>query len=106
MRAAMSGRLSNTTARASVSNSEGSAAARLRIAPRGASEPNSETSPPTGEIGLSSGRITAGSAKPASSRASRAPSVSPAMVGVSRWSSGLSRRSTAPIAPAAWKSSM
>ena len=39
----------NTTARPSCSNSRASAAERFRIAPPGASQPNSATSPPTSE---------------------------------------------------------
>ena len=48
MRAERSSSELNTTARPSFSNSFGSAAERLRIAPFGASEPNSATSPPSG----------------------------------------------------------
>ena len=57
MRLARSSSPSNTTARASVSNSAGVAALRLRIAPRGASEPNSATSPPTGDTGSARARM-------------------------------------------------
>ena len=84
----------------------GSAAERFRIAPRGARLPNSATSPPFGSIGLVAGRTTAPVDEGASSAASRSPSVSPVTVMQSRWSSGFSSRSTAPMPPAAWKSSM
>src|SRR6266550_1416721 len=47
-----------TTARPSFSNSLGSAAERLKIAPFGANEPNSATSPPCACSGSASERIT------------------------------------------------
>jgi hypothetical protein len=55
MRAARSSSEVKTTARPSRSNSFGSAAERLRIAPFGASEPNSATRPPSFASGSASG---------------------------------------------------
>ena len=57
MRLARSSSPSNTIARASISNSDGVAAERFTIAPRGASEPNRATSPPTGDTGSPRARI-------------------------------------------------
>src|ERR1700687_1416740 len=55
MRADRSSSEVKTTARPSFSNSLGSAAERLKIAPPGASEPNSATRPPTGCNGSARG---------------------------------------------------
>src|SRR2546426_8433668 len=59
MRAARSSSELKTTARPSFSNSLGSAAERFRIAPFGASDPNSATSPPCFDNGSENGLITA-----------------------------------------------
>ena len=105
MRAERSSSEEKTTARPSFSNSLGSAAERLKIAPLGASEPNSATRPPLDCNASANGLTTERSTRPAST-ARRWPSVSPATVMQSRCNSGFSSRSTAPIPPAANRSSM
>ena len=106
MRFARSSRESNTTALPSRSNKEASAAERFRMAPFGASEPNSATRPPSGSSGAASAEMMARSTQASSSPASRSPSVSPVTVMQSRSSSGFSSRRMAPMPPAAKKSSM
>src|SRR5438093_4159790 len=59
MRAARSSSELKTTARPSFSNSLGSAAERFRIAPFGASDPNSATSPPCFDNGSENGGLVA-----------------------------------------------
>ena len=106
MRAPMSSSDWNTMARPVFSNSDLVAAERLMMAPSGASDPNSATSPPSASKGSLAARMTRRSTQPPCSAAKRWPSVSPVTVMQSRSSSGASSRSTAPMPPAAWKSSM
>src|SRR5213083_234842 len=105
MRAARSSSELKTTARPSFSNSLGSAAERFRIAPFGASDPNSATSPPCFDNGSENGLITARSTH-AGSLSRTSFNETPATVMQSRCSSGFSSRSTAPTPPAAYKSDM
>src|SRR4051794_29874826 len=61
---------SKTTAGLRCRSSSGDAALRLTIAPRGASEPESATMPPSGASGASSGAITRRSSAAAASKPS------------------------------------
>ena len=107
MRAARSSSEVNTTARPSFSNSVGSAAERLRMAPLGRerAEQRDEAALRLERVGerLDDAR---GRRRRRLGAASRSPSVSPVTVMQSRWSSGFSSRSTAPMPPAAKRSSM
>ena len=105
MRAARSSRFSKTTARPTCSNRRSSAAAHLRMAPFGAMLPNRASSPPVALKGLVNGTYDA-------SIDERPPMLQTFAERFARHrltvelSSGRSSWSTAPMPPAAWKSSM
>ena len=106
MRAARSASEENTTARPSCSNSSCVAAERLRMAPRGARLPNSATSPPCGSSGLSRAAmmraIDEGAVLGGEALAQRLAGDGHGV----EMQQGFNSRSSAPMPPAAKKSSM
>ena len=89
----------------SVSNNAGVAAARLKIAPSGASVPRNTTRPPSFDTGSAADESLCGRPSRAARRGARATCV-PSTVMQSRFRRSRSSRNTAPTPPAALKSSM